>query len=67
VDVKSESPARPILIVPDADEATLASARKLGIGTARTIADCLDILEQASTARAQPTLLARLASLIGWN
>jgi hypothetical protein len=67
VDVKSESTARPILIVPDSDPATVASARQLGIGTARTIGECLDILEQATVARAQPKLLGRLAALVGWR
>lgn len=67
VDVKAESGANPILIVPDGDETTVASARKLGIGSARTITECLDILEQATSARAQPTLLRRIASLVGWR
>ena len=67
VDVKSESAARPILIVPDGDPTTVVSARKLGIGTARTIGECLDILEQATIARAQPKLLGRLAALVGWR
>lgn len=67
VDVRSESGARPILIVPDGDSATIVSARKLGIGTARTIGECLDILEQASIARDQPKLLGRLAALVGWR
>ena len=67
VDVKSESGARPILIVPDADDTTVANARNLGIGTARTITECLDILEQATRARLQPTLLGRIAALVGWS
>jgi hypothetical protein len=67
VDVKSESGARPILIVPDADRATVVSARKLGIGTARTIGECLDILEQATKVHTQPKLLGRLAALVGWR
>lgn len=67
VDVKSESRAKPILIVPGGDETTVASARKLGIGSARTITECLDILEQATIARAQPTRLGRLAALVGWR
>jgi hypothetical protein len=67
VDVKSESNAKPILIVPDGDEAVVANARKLRIGTARTIAECLDILEQASQARSHPTILGRIASLVGWS
>lgn len=67
VDVKSESGARPILIVPDGAAATVMGARRLKIGTARTISECLDILEQASVARSQPTLLRRLALLVGWS
>ena len=67
VDVKSESGARPILIVPDGDQATVASARKLGIGTARSIGECLDILEQATKVHAQPKLFGRIAALVGWR
>ena len=67
VDVRLESKARPILIVADGDERAVASARKLGIGTARTLSESLDILEQATNARNQPRLLNRLAALIGWR
>jgi len=57
--VISESRAKPILIVPGSDEKTVASARKLGIGTAGTISECLDILDQATLTQAQPGLLPR--------
>lgn len=67
IDVIAESRARPILVVPDSDDTTVASARKLGIGTARSIAECLDILDQATIADRQPGVLARLASLVGWR
>jgi hypothetical protein len=67
VDVKSESRARPILIVPDGDSIMVASARKLGIGSARSIGECLDILEQATKIQSQPKLLGRLAALVGWR
>jgi hypothetical protein len=67
VDVKSDSRAKPILILPAPDEATTASARKLGIGTAASIGECLDILEKASLARSQPGLLARLGEMVGWK
>jgi hypothetical protein len=67
LDVIADSSARPILIVPDDDESTVLSARNLGVGTARSIADCLDILEQATLAQTQPGLLQRLASLVGWR
>lgn len=67
LDVKAQSGARPILIVGDQDATTIESARKLGIGTARSIGDALDILAEASTNRAHPGLLARLAEMVGWK
>lgn len=67
LDVLSDSRAKPILVVPDKDEATVASARKLGIGTARSITECLDVLEQASMARAQPGVWRRIAERVGWR
>lgn len=67
IDVVSESEARPILILPEQDGAMIASARKLGIGTAASVRECLDILEKASLARAQPGLLARIAEAVGWK
>jgi hypothetical protein len=67
VDVISDSRAKPILVIDRNDETTVASARKLGIGTVPAIGAALDILEQASTLRSQPGLLARLASMVGWK
>ncbi len=67
IEVKSQSPARPLLVVDAADEPTITSARALGIGTAAGIGECLDILDQASLARTQPSLLDRLAKLVGWH
>ena len=67
VDIKSESKARPILIVEDADPTSIASARKLGIGTAPGIGAALDILDRASDARARPGLFQQLAHLVGWK
>jgi hypothetical protein len=67
LDVISDSRARPMLVVPDNDAPTVASARKLGIATVQSIAECLDVLEQAMTAREQPGLLARLATKVGWK
>lgn len=61
-DVKSESKARPILIVGEDDKTTIASATRLGIGTAATVSLALDILEEATK---QPDLLGRLAQLAG--
>jgi len=67
IDVKSESGAKPLLILQPPDETSMASARRLGIGTASSIGHALDILEEASATRAQPTLLHRLAKLVGWH
>lgn len=67
VDVISDSRARPILIVAEKEEGEIASARKLGIGTAPAIGDCLDILERATLATANPSLLDRLAAMVGWR
>lgn len=67
LDVMTASSAKPILIVPENDEATVASARKLGIGTAHSIGECLDVLDQATMARNQPGLLARIANMVGWK
>lgn len=67
LDVISDSTARPLLIVPDEDGPILTGARRLGIGTASTIGECLDLLEKATAARRQPSLLHRLSSLVGWR
>jgi hypothetical protein len=67
VDMKSESKAKPILIVGDDDPIATASARRLGIGTARDISAALDILAQASTARARPHILQQLGKMVGWK
>jgi len=67
VDVKSESKARPILIVEDDDLIGIASARRIGIGTANGIGAALDILERVSDARTKPGVLKQLAQLVGWK
>ena len=66
IDVKSESTAKPLLIVESPDEATIASSRRLRIGIAPSISRALDLLEEASLKRAQPGLLDKLAQLVGW-
>jgi hypothetical protein len=55
------------LIVPDDDPVTVTSARKLGVGVAPSLSACLDILEEASAVKSQPSLLDRLAALVGWR
>ena len=67
LDVLAESGAKPILIVQSEDEATVQPARKLKIGTAGTISAALDILENATLARTNPSLLDRLATIVGWR
>jgi hypothetical protein len=67
LDVLSDSQARPILIVGEADGATARRARSLGIGVASSIHEGIDILEQVSTARTQPGLVQRLAAAVGWK
>ena len=67
VDMKSESQAKPILIVGDDDPTATASARRLGIGTARDISAALDILDKASTAKARPHILEQLGRMVGWK
>jgi hypothetical protein len=62
IDVKSESKAKPILIVEGEDKDLVASARRLGIETAASIAQVLDALEQA---RSKPGILERLAQFAG--
>ena len=67
LDVLAESGARPILIVESDDEATVQPARKLKIGTAKSIEAALDILERATLARTNPSMLDRLAAFVGWR
>jgi hypothetical protein len=67
IEVKAQAGAKPLLIVEPGDETTAVSARRLGIGTASGISECLEILDQASLARTQPRLLDRLAKLVGWD
>ena len=67
LDVVSESRARTIMLVPEADPQISGQARRLKIATARNIATALDILEKASTARTEPRLLDRIAALVGWS
>ena len=66
IDVRSESRARALLIVPPDDQRSADSVHRLGIGTASTITAALDILDQATLAHTQPTLLARIAKMVGW-
>jgi hypothetical protein len=67
VDVIADSRARPILVLRDPDPVSEASARKLGIGVAHSIAECIEILVRATEGRLNPGLLTRLARKMGWR
>ena len=67
VDVLSDSSTRAILLVDADDPIAEASARRLGIGTARNIHDVLDVLIQATAARSNPSLFEKIRKLVGWK
>jgi hypothetical protein len=67
IDVVADSKAKPILVVAAESAANHREARKRGIGIARSIGECLDMLAAASTAKSAPSLLDRIAGLIGWR
>jgi hypothetical protein len=66
-DVIADSQAKPILVIPPSQHATVVSARKLGIGVVHRIGEALDVLEQATLAQTNPSLLQRIASMVGWK
>ena len=67
LDVVSESRARPLLIVPEPDAVTEASAKRLKIGVARSIGEALDALEQTASGGQPAGLLNRLSKIVGWD
>jgi hypothetical protein len=67
MDIVADSDAKPILIVPAIFEGAIVKARKMGIGVAQRIGEALDILDQATQAHANPSLLKRLATIVGWK
>ena len=67
MDVLSDSSTRAILLVDPDDALGAKSARRLGIGTAHTIDEALDLLVQATEARANPSLFEKLRKLAGWK
>jgi 5'(3')-deoxyribonucleotidase len=67
VDVLSDSSTRAILLVDADDPLADSSARRLGIGTARNMHEVLDLLVQATAARANPSLFEKLRKLVGWK
>jgi FMN phosphatase YigB (HAD superfamily) len=69
VDIISESAARAILVLrhETPDQLRPQRARDLGIGVAASIGACLDLLEQIQLTRANPSLLSRMARIVGWK
>ena len=65
VDVLHDSSTRAILLVSADDPLAERSARRLGIGTAHNIHEVLDLLIQATAARANPSLFEKLRKLVG--
>jgi FMN phosphatase YigB (HAD superfamily) len=65
IDVKAMADANALLVTNPADDTTAESARRLGIGTVASIGEALDTIDQASLSRTHPTLLNRLAKLVG--
>lgn len=65
VDVISDSAARAILLTRGIDEFTENGAKRLGIVTVKTAADALEILEQATIAKVNPTFFARFLQKMG--
>ena len=66
LDVMAAASAKAMLISSGTDQ-IVTTARKLGIGIASSIQPCLDLLDQLSAAQNNPTLLRRLAALVGWR
>jgi len=66
LDVMTAAAAKVVLISGRSDPVGLAS-KKLGVAVTPTIRECLDLLEKVSDARNNPTLLNRLAALVGWK
>jgi 5'(3')-deoxyribonucleotidase len=67
VDVLSDSSTRAILLVDREDELAETSARRLGIGVAHSVHEVLELLVQATAARANPTLFEKLRKMVGWK
>lgn len=67
IDVVSDSSARAILLVDRDDPQAVSTAKRLGIGVAHSVHEALDVLVQATAARANPTLFEKLRKMVGWK
>jgi hypothetical protein len=66
LDVMAASGARPILIATGPEKVN-QTARKMGMAHFPSIGPALDLLDEVSAAASNPTLLKRLAALVGWR
>jgi hypothetical protein len=66
LDVATESKARSILVWRAPEQHLPASARRVGIGVVKSVAECLDILTQID-AITRPTMIDKLKRLLGLN
>ena len=67
LDVLADSSTRAILLLHPGDSLAESSARRLGIGTAHSVHEVLDVLVQATEARNNPSLFEKLRKLVGWK
>jgi len=67
LDVIADSTARTIFVSANPKEVGIANARTFGLALASGIDQALDILEHASVARDNPSVLRRLSALVGWR
>ena len=66
IDVMSWAGTRALLISSRTDQ-MITTARNLKIAIMPSILPCLDLLDSVSAAQSNPTLLKRLATLVGWR
>jgi len=67
VDVVAEGRTRVILVNRSGDRAVADNARRLGLAVVGGASEALGLLEDAGRAAASPTLLDRLAKMVGWR
>jgi len=66
LDVVVDSRARAILVWREHEQQLPTAARRLGIGVVKTTGECLDILEEVDTPRADPaSMMDRVKQLLG--
>jgi uncharacterized HAD superfamily protein len=67
LDVIADATAKTILVAADPQTAGVGNVRKLGIALVAGPHQALNVLEQATLASSNPSLLQRLSSIVGWR